>query len=133
MLDEEETIEFRDIIGMMVTKYQNEIQSRFISESEEKLFHLVQYFEALIGKTSFPRNNCNAPMVSAVITSTGIVQPCYFLSSFGNVKKEPFPTLLNNERIVSTRKNVRSYSLDRCKTCVCTLHVGAFNALADRF
>jgi MoaA/NifB/PqqE/SkfB family radical SAM enzyme len=133
MLDEEETTEFREIINKMVTRYRDEIQSGFISESEKKLFHLVHYFEALIGKSSFPRNTCNAPMVSAVITSTGNVQPCYFLPSFGQIKQESLPTILNNPQAISAREKVRSYSLERCHTCVCTLHVSAFNALADRF
>ena len=133
MLDEEETTEFRQVINKMVNRYRDEIQSRFISESEEKLLHLVQYFDALIGKSSFPRNTCNAPMISAVITSTGNVQPCYFLPSFGQINQESLRAILNNPQAMLVRDQVRSYSLERCQTCVCTLHVSPFNALADRF
>ena len=86
MLDEKETSEFRQIIEKLISQHAGDIESRFISESENKLLHLAQYFEALIGKAAFPRNTCNAPMVSAVITSTGNVQPCYFLPEYGNIR-----------------------------------------------
>jgi MoaA/NifB/PqqE/SkfB family radical SAM enzyme len=133
MLDDNEIVEFRQIVEEMISRFVADIEDRFISEPAEKLLHLVRYFEALRGKGTFPRNYCNAPMVSAVITSTGDVQPCYFLPSYGNVKMNPVRVLANNSDIETARRDVRDYSLERCQTCVCTLQVSPLNALLDRF
>lgn len=132
-LDQSEVTEFRAIIERMVARYAGDIETRFISESREKLFHLVEYFEALAGTSKFPRNMCNAPMVSRVITSTGKVQPCYFLPAYGNVRDGHWAELLNGPAIASVRKDVKAYTLDRCRTCVCTLHMKPRAALLDRF
>ena len=132
-LNIEETDVFRSLMGTFIGRYQSEIERGFISESPQKLYHIVQYFEALVNKAPFPRNKCNAPMVSSVITSTGEFLPCYFLPSVGNIRTTDIKSLLNNYQLRSTRKNVKDYSLERCHECVCTLTVSPASALMDRF
>jgi MoaA/NifB/PqqE/SkfB family radical SAM enzyme len=132
-LDGPETAAFRVLVERMILEYADEFRSAFIADPPRHLLHIVEYFEALAGKGPFPRNLCNAPMVSAVITSTGDLLPCYFLPSYANVRSGEFRTLINSSNIRSTRDSVRDYSLERCKTCVCTLHVGARAALLDHF
>ncbi len=132
-LNADEAAEFREIIERMIIDRGEEISSGFISESPAKLRHIVQYFEALTGKADFPTNVCNAPMISAVITSTGDIHPCYFLSAYGNIRETPFARLANSPQIMQTRKDVRQYRLERCKTCVCTLHVQPLGALLREF
>jgi Fe-coproporphyrin III synthase len=132
-LTAEETVEFRESIDRMIRECADEFSSGFISDSPGRMQHIVQYFEALAGRSPFPRNSCNAPMVSAVITSTGDVQPCYFLPACGNLRQDPVHVLANNDAIRTTRSAVRRYSLDRCRTCVCTLHKGPLTALRDGF
>ena len=133
LLSEDETAEFRALIGQMIIRFKREFDSKFISESPEKMLHIVQYFEALLGMHAFPKNRCNAPMVSAVITSTGQMLPCFFLPSFGNIRKEPLQRMVNNGQIVSTRTSVKNYALERCQKCVCTLNVSPMTAILDRF
>ncbi len=133
MLSREEAAEFRVLVQEFAARYRVDIENRFISESPEKLFHLVQYFEALAGTAPFPQNVCNAPMVSAVISSTGDLLPCFFLPPFGNIRSAPLQQEMNNARIRSARHRVREYSLTRCHECVCTLHVDPLAALMDRF
>ncbi|MGB2867329.1 MAG: radical SAM protein [Bacteroidota bacterium] len=133
MLSEEEATDFRAIVERMTNMFREDFDSHFIAESPSKMFHLVQYFEALLGKSSFPLNRCNAPMVSAVITSTGDVHPCFFLPSLGNLRHENASGILESPQAGMVRKDVRQYRLDRCKTCVCTLHVSPGRALFDRF
>ena len=133
ILTEDETREFRAIIDQMVSECKASFETGFISESADKLRHVAQYFEALIGKASYPRNYCNAPMVSAVITSTGKLQPCFFLPAFGSLRDGRIGDLVNNSEIRSTRQGVRSYSLERCQKCVCTLHVNPLSAFLDSF
>ncbi len=132
MLNEFEISDLRRMISAMSSTFKSEFEEQFISESVEKLYHIADYFDALIGKKEFPKNICNAPDVSAVITSTGEIQPCFFLPSYGNVKDTAFHTLVNNASVKEVRKNVRSYSLERCQTCVCTLKVNRTSLLFDR-
>jgi MoaA/NifB/PqqE/SkfB family radical SAM enzyme len=130
-LDEAEVVEFRRIIDRLLANNRSDFEGGIISETPEKMYHIVEYFEALIGKRPFPRNYCNAPMVSAVITSTGEIQPCFFLPSYGNVREKQVDELENNEQAQQTRKKVRDYELERCQTCVCTLHLTPLHALID--
>ena len=133
VLNEEEVREFRLLVGTMAASCAGEFETGFISESPAKMYHLVEYYEALLGKRPFPRNRCNAPMVSAVVTSEGDIHPCFFLPSFGSIRKQPLNVLINSDDIVRTRSEVRAYTLERCRTCVCTLNVRPWSALLDRF
>lgn len=132
-LNTEETAEFKIILDQMFVKYRQEFESRFISESSDKMSHILYYFQALLGQRPFPKNICNAPMVSAVITATGELQPCFFLPSTNNILNVNFQDTLNSQSMITTRKNVKEYSLERCQTCVCTLNITPFQALLDKF
>jgi MoaA/NifB/PqqE/SkfB family radical SAM enzyme len=133
LLDAEEVQIFRNLIEEMKYRYSSNFNSGFISESHEKLLNIVRYFEAAAGMNSYPRNYCNAPNVSAVITSTGDVHPCFFLPSFGNVRADSFQKLINTPKIKQTRRDVKNYKLERCKTCVCTLNITPMSALSNSF
>jgi MoaA/NifB/PqqE/SkfB family radical SAM enzyme len=134
-LNDAEIIELRDIIDYLAVKYEKEFASGLISESPEKLHHIADYYDALIsgGSMPFPKNLCNAPMVSAVITSTGDIHPCFFLPSFGNIRNSSFSELINTPSIIDTRKQVKKMEPVRCKECVCTLYTSPKNALLDGF
>jgi MoaA/NifB/PqqE/SkfB family radical SAM enzyme len=132
MLAPEETREFRRLMEEFVVAHRHDIERGFIAENPSKLFHLVQYFEALVGMAPLPRNVCNAPMVSTVITSTGDLLPCYFLPPFGNIRSSSLDVVLNTSRIRATRKLVREYSLQQCHECVCTLNIRPTAALFGR-
>ncbi len=133
LLNEDEVKEFREILNLMFVECEADFVRGFISESPAKMLRLADYFEAHLGKSDFPENECNAPMVSAVITSTGEIQPCFFLPSYGNIRKNSVNMLINSESIKDTRRKLKSYSIERCKTCVCTLSVNPKSALSDRF
>ena len=133
LLDENEVKEFKEIVTGMFAEFADDFSSGFISESPAKVLRLVDYFEACLGKSDYPINTCNAPNVSAVITSTGDVHPCYFLPSYGNIRKTSLRELINSASIKDTRVKVKNYELERCKTCVCTLKVTSKSALYDKF
>jgi MoaA/NifB/PqqE/SkfB family radical SAM enzyme len=133
LLNESEVKEFRSIIENTIEKYGVDFNNKFISESPEKIYRILEYYEACIGMRDYPGNTCNAPMVSAVITSTGDILPCYFLPVFGNVRNSTVSQLLNNDVIKRNRKEVKDYVLDRCKQCVCTLNISSRNALLNKF
>ena len=133
MLDRDETAEFRRLVDRLIVDRREEFNRGFIAESPGKMLHLVEYYEALAGQHPFPRNICNAPMISAVITSTGELLPCFFLPSLGSIRKDSVRTVLNTSAARTTRDDVRSLRLERCRTCVCTLNVRPLPALLDRF
>jgi MoaA/NifB/PqqE/SkfB family radical SAM enzyme len=133
VLSPDETGEFRQLIETMASECAGEFASGFIAESPRKMRALAEYFEALQGMGPFPETQCNAPMVSAVITSTGDIKPCFFLPAFAALRDGNLRESLNGPGIRSVRSDVRNGNLDRCKTCVCTLHVSPAHALLDRF
>lgn len=133
VLTPEETREFRQLVEQWLRERRDAFQSGLVSESPEKMFHIVQYFEAIASGTPFPPTVCNAPNVSAVITSTGDIHPCFFLPSYGNVRSSSPESLMNSPLIRRVRRQVKANALDRCRTCVCTLHVQPHAALFNRF
>ncbi len=133
ILNEDEVKEFRENVEEIISKHKSDFETKFISDSPQSLRNRVQYFEALLGKNTFPKNYCNAPNVSTVITSTGEIHPCFFLPQFGNVRTQSFNDIINNSQIQQTRKDVQNFSLERCETCVCTLNIQPMNALMDKF
>ena len=133
LLNESELKEFKKLIEESISEFKNDFDNKFISESPDKIYRIMKYYEACIGLSEYPKNICNAPNISTVITSTGDVLPCYFLPSFGNLKKNSIKELINNESIKSTRTNVKNYVLERCQQCVCTLYVQPKTALMDKF
>lgn len=132
LLTAEECGEFRKRMTAMIGKRRAEIRSGFISESPGRLMHLVRYFEAFHGLSGFPRNSCNAPNISTVITSTGELLPCYFLPAYGDVRSGPLQGQINNDLARFTRRQVRAYALEQCRKCVCTLRVSPWSALRDK-
>lgn len=129
-----EVLELFSIIHSMERNYGTDFSSNFISQSPEGLMHIARYYEALCSHDGqYPRNYCNAPMVSTVITSTGEVQPCFFLPPLGSIRASYLPTVLGSDKASRVRQDVKRYALDRCRTCVCTLHVQPISAFLDRF
>ena len=133
LLTTSDVVEFRRIMNLLISSRHAGFANGFIAQSPGQLLHIVQYFEARAGVASFPVNRCNAPSMSAVITSTGEVKPCFFLPAFGNIRETPLEELLNLDSIRRTRGDVRSKRVDRCKTCVCTLRVDPLKAMLNRF
>lgn len=133
ILTKEETVEFRRVLRNMFTECRGEFESGFISESPEKLGRLAGYYEALLGMRPYPPTVCNAPMVSTVITSTGDLLPCFFLPAYGTIREGSIDDAANSGGVRATRADVRSGRLDRCRTCVCTLHIKPRDALLNRF
>ncbi len=131
LLSQNEVQEFRASIDELAKTHAQHFTSGFISESVPKLVHLADYFEAAQTGTNFPHVDCNAPMVSTVITSTGDVLPCFFLPALGNIRTQPLKDILNSGDAKQTRHNVRNYAYDRCHTCVCSLRVSPFATLTS--
>ena len=130
ILSKEETIELRNIINNIEKKY---FDSHFVSEPYNKLMGYADYFSSALSGNKFPPVYCNAPMMSTVITARGDVLPCFFLPKLGNIREKSLIQILNGDKAVTTRKQVRAFEPERCKTCVCSLNVSKRNALKGNF
>jgi MoaA/NifB/PqqE/SkfB family radical SAM enzyme len=133
LLNHDEVTEFKNIIRNTFQEFKSDFNNGFVSESEEKLMKIADYYSAVLSKNFYPKNICNAPKVSAVLTSNGELMPCFFLPSVGNIRKFNLKDLLNSKKMKNFRELVKNMSLTRCKQCVCTLYVSPFNALMDKF
>jgi MoaA/NifB/PqqE/SkfB family radical SAM enzyme len=112
----------QDCLAAMESAYAAEFRSGFIAESPRKLRLIQQYFSAVQGLGPFPAVLCNAPEFSVVVTATGGVQPCFFISG-------PAEATMNNglsaaiEGVSMTRQraDIAAGAHSECKTCVCSM------------
>lgn len=128
--NEEEIKEMRNIINDID---KNHFDNHFVSEPYSKLMGYADYFSSALAGNEFPPVYCNAPMMSTVITATGDVLPCFFLSKLGNIREKSLMQILNGDGAVTVRKQVRAFEPERCKTCVCSLNVTKRAALKGKF
>lgn len=121
----DELSDFKNVLDNVIINYKSEIDTRFISESSEKLRKIFTYYCAIHGLTEFPYKKCNAPWVSAVIEPDGNVKPCFFHPSIGNIHSASLNEILNGEKGLSFRKSLDMYKDETCKRCVCYLNLPA--------
>jgi MoaA/NifB/PqqE/SkfB family radical SAM enzyme len=130
LLSIDEISELRKIIDDIDKKH---FESHFVSEPYTKLMGYADYFSSAIDGDKFPPVICNAPMMSTVITATGDVLPCFFLPKLGNIREKSIMEILDGDEAINTRKRVRAFEPERCKTCVCSLNVTKLAALKGNF
>jgi Fe-coproporphyrin III synthase len=125
-LNRQEVSELDQIISQIEIDFADEFSQGLIAESSDKLRRiLVQYFSALLGDESFPRPRCNAPHFSTVIEVDGSLRPCYFLPSYGALRRgDKLDTILNNDTALSLRKAYAKGERQECARCVCPLYKG---------
>ena len=133
MLNAEESGEFRELTESLLRERGDEFGKGVVSENPDKMMHLVHYFEAYHGISGFPKNSCNAPSVSMVITSTGDILPCYFMPPYGNIRSGSIREFVNSQAIRSTRRSVSQQEPAECQRCVCTLRLSPIKALTSAY
>jgi Fe-coproporphyrin III synthase len=118
----EDLPELEQILDSMEQDHQEDFLSGFIAESPQKLRRILQYFTAIRGFGPYPLVRCNAPEFSAVIGATGHVQPCFFISGPPHALLRPdFDQVLNDDAMVTLRRNIREGRRTECATCVCSM------------
>jgi MoaA/NifB/PqqE/SkfB family radical SAM enzyme len=123
-LDRAETNEFAAVVEDTIERFAADFESRFISESPEKIRRLPRYYAALNGMGEFPRTVCNAPWVSSVVEADGTVRPCFFHRSLGNIHEHTLEEVLNSPEAIDFRRQLDVTANPICKACVCTLSLG---------
>jgi Fe-coproporphyrin III synthase len=109
-------------VGSLIREHGDEISSKYIVESVEKLRRIVRHFRAQLGQASPEAPRCNAPWVSAVVEVDGSVRPCFFHPTIGSLKTTSLDEALNGPRALSFRSTLNIPENPTCKRCVCSLH-----------
>jgi Fe-coproporphyrin III synthase len=122
-LEPDEVDELEALIKTSFINFRKLYRSRFIAESPEKMLRIPQYYRAILGKSEFPKQRCNAPWVSAVVESNGDVMPCFFHKPYGNIYQNAFLNVINSPAAIQFRKNLNVQKNDTCKKCVCSLYI----------
>jgi Fe-coproporphyrin III synthase len=120
---------FEEILSIVERDHLEDFRNGFIAESPQKLRRIHQYFAAIQGRGPYPPVRCNAPEFSAVISATGRVQPCFFISGPHDSRlaaaapdiENILPTVLNSDSMTELRAAIRDGRRAECKTCVCSL------------
>jgi len=95
----------------------------FVLESPEKLRRIADHFRAHLGLESSIAPRCNAPWVSAVLESDGIVRPCFFHPPIGTVAKgASLLEVLNGREAIRFRRGLDVSTNPICQRCVCSLN-----------
>jgi MoaA/NifB/PqqE/SkfB family radical SAM enzyme len=123
LLDEQEILEFEQVVETTISACAREFETRFVAESPDKLRRLPRYYAAQLGLGAFPPIACNAPWVSAVVEADGAVRPCYFHPAVGSIRAEPLAAILSGA-MASFRASLDISQNPTCRKCVCTLKVG---------
>ena len=114
-----------------ISELENEVEAlvaagesgRFVAETPEKLRRIVDHFRAHLGLLRPVAPRCNAPWVSAVLESDGVVRPCFFHRPIGTVANgASLLDVLNGPEAISFRLNLDVSTNTMCRRCVCSLN-----------
>jgi MoaA/NifB/PqqE/SkfB family radical SAM enzyme len=95
----------------------------FVAESPEKLRKILWHFRAHLGHVEPVAPMCNAPWVSVVVESDGIVRPCFFHRPIGRIDAATsLMDVVNSPEAVLFRIGLDVASDSICRRCVCSLN-----------
>ena len=94
----------------------------FVAGGRASLERIVAYYRALAGLGPWPRVQCNAPWVSAVLEPGDVLRPCFFHREYGSARGG-LEAALNSDSAIAFRKGLDVSTDDTCRRCVCSLNV----------
>lgn len=115
--------EMIEMIGELIRLHEKDFENGFIAESPEKVRKIGSYYSAFYGHNEFPFKKCNAPWVSVVVESDGLVRPCFFHEAYGHINDGPFSAVINSKKAVNFRRGLDVQSNETCIKCVCSLNL----------
>ena len=113
----------KEVIESVVENYSTQFEDRYIAESPDKIRNIYAYYCALEGLAEFPFKKCNAPWVSTVVEPDGMVRPCFFHESIGNIRENSLEDILNGEKGIEFRRSLDMKTNSTCIKCVCYLNL----------
>ena len=111
-----------DEIEQLIRQHADDIRSKYIAETPEKLRRIVGRFRAHLGQTAPTSPMCNAPWVSSVVEVDGSVKPCFFHRSIGNIRSSTLEEVVNGEAAQAFRQSLNVSENPTCQRCVCSLN-----------
>jgi Fe-coproporphyrin III synthase len=109
-------------IEQLIQEHADDLRSKFIAESPEKLRRIGRRFRAHLGQVAPESPICNAPWVSSVVEVDGSVRPCFFHQSIGNVNSSTLEEVINGEAAQAFRHSLNVSENPTCQRCVCSLN-----------
>ena len=94
----------------------------FVVGGRASLDRILQYYSAVGGRAEFPKVQCNAPWVSAVLEPDGNVRPCFFHPVYGSAAAG-LEEALNSPEAIAFRRSLRVDHDETCRRCVCSLNL----------
>lgn len=95
----------------------------YIAESPAKLRRIVDHFRCAAGEGEPIAPACNAPWVSAVMDSAGLVRPCFFHRAIGRAGSgTPLDAVINGPEALAFRGSLDIAANEICRRCVCSLN-----------
>jgi Fe-coproporphyrin III synthase len=117
-----EVTELDDEIEQLIVEHADDIQCKYITESEDKLRRIPRRFHEHLGHFLPESPICNAPWVSAVIEVDGSVRPCFFHRAVGNISSSTLEEVVNGETARMFRQSLSVSENPTCRRCVCSLN-----------
>ena len=98
------------------------LENGFVVGGRASLERIAQYYGALAGDAAFPKVQCNAPWISAVLEPGNTLRPCFFQPQYGIASRD-LADALNGETALAFRRRLNVSSNDTCRRCVCSLNL----------
>jgi MoaA/NifB/PqqE/SkfB family radical SAM enzyme len=117
-LSEEDLPRLEAEIGALLEEWRGD---PFLIDGPEKLHRVVQHYRAHLGLCEPVAPRCNAPWVSAVIETGGVVRPCFFHQPVGHAE-QGLESALNSPAAQAFRASLDIATNPTCKRCVCSLN-----------
>lgn len=111
-----------EAIESAVSKSANLFERGFIAGGRASLDRILQYYQALAGRASFPAVQCNAPWVSAVLEPDGNLRPCFFHPVYGSAA-DGLVEAINSPQSIAFRQSLDVERDETCRRCVCSLNL----------
>jgi MoaA/NifB/PqqE/SkfB family radical SAM enzyme len=95
----------------------------FVVETPQKLRRIVDHFRAHLGLAVGTAPHCNAPWVSVILESDGVVRPCFFHRPIGTVANgASLVEVVNGPEAIQFRRELDVATNPVCQRCVCSLN-----------
>jgi MoaA/NifB/PqqE/SkfB family radical SAM enzyme len=96
-------------------------ENGFVAGGRASLDRIQQYYSARAGRAEFPRVECNAPWISAVLEPGDRLRPCFFQPAYD--AHADLGETINSDTAVAFRQNLDVDSDATCRRCVCSLNL----------
>lgn len=122
VLTRQEVEALEEEIMLLTLENDEDIRSRYVNESAEKLWRIARRFREQLGEMAPVAPRCNAPWVSAVMEVDGSVRPCFFHKKIGSSSDLTLEQVINGQEAQRFRASLNVGENAICQRCVCSLN-----------